>query len=117
MAKRVSAISDMEVSPLLRESAWITRQVCIHDSISRTMGIYNVEANAASRITHLLVFAFLKRFRSNFPEPTTWRLSPLAPTMKPWMHKMLLTRQSAALKKAVVAKHKCERPRQIVRLY
>ena len=48
------------ISPLLRELAWITCQAKIYAYIKRIPGVEKNEADAASRLTHLLVHVFLK---------------------------------------------------------
>ena len=65
------------IGPLLREAAWITCQVKTHASIKRIPGVENIEADAASRLTHLPVHAFLESFNTSFPQPTPWRLSAI----------------------------------------
>ena len=52
------------IGPLLRESVWITRQAKIHASIKRIPGVENIKADAASRLTHMPVHAFLKSFNT-----------------------------------------------------
>ena len=79
---------------LLQESAWITRQAKIHVSIKRIPGVENIEADAALRLTHLLVHAFIKSFNTSFPRPTPWQLSLLTSGVTPRLHIMLLTNYS-----------------------
>ena len=82
------------VGPLLRKSAWITRQAQIHASTSHIPGVKHVEVYAASLLTHLLVPAFLQQFRSTLPQPTPLRLSLFPSGVTPRLHMMLITKQS-----------------------
>ena len=47
-ARRGSVSTATAIDPLLRESAWVTRQAKIHASIKRIPGVENIEADAAS---------------------------------------------------------------------
>ena len=82
------------IGPLLQEAAWITRQSKIHASITRIPGVEKIEADAALRLTHLPVHAFLKYFNTSFPQPTPWLLSLLPSRGTPRLHIMLLTKLS-----------------------
>ena len=93
-ARRGSVSTATAIGPLLRESDWITRQAKIHASIKRIPGVENIEADAASRLTHLQVHAFLKSFNTSFPHPMPWRLSLLPSGVTPRLHTMLITKQS-----------------------
>ena len=74
-ARSGSLSTSTAIVPLLREAALITRQAKIHASITRIPGVENIETNAASRLTHLPVHAFLKSFNTSFPQLTPWWLS------------------------------------------
>ena len=93
-ACRGSVISATTVGPLLHEAAWITCRAYIHASIYRIPGDENLEADAASCLTYLLATALLQHLCSTFPYPTPWRLSLIPPTVTPWLHKIMLTKQS-----------------------
>ena len=93
-ARRGSVSTATAIGPLLQEAAWITRQAKIHASINRIPGVENIEADAASRLTHLPVHAFLKSFNTSFPQPTPWRLSLLPFGVTPRLYTMLITKQS-----------------------
>ena len=82
------------IGPLLRGSAWITRQTKIHASINNIPGEENIEADAASRLTHLPVHKFPQSFNTSFPQPTPWRMYLLSSRVTPRLHTMLLTKQS-----------------------
>ena len=93
-ARRGSVSTATAIGPLLREAAWITLQAKIHASIKRIPGVENIEADVASRLTHLPVHALLKSFNTSFPQPTPWRMSLLTSGVTPRLHTMLLTKQS-----------------------
>ena len=63
--RRVSVSTATAIGPLLHKAAWITRQAKIHASITRITGVENIEADAASILTHLPVPAFLKSFNTS----------------------------------------------------
>ena len=86
--RRGSVSTATAIGPLPREAAWITRQANIHASIMRIPGVENIEADAASQLTHVLVHAFLKSFNTSFPQPTPWRLSLLPYGVIPRLHIM-----------------------------
>ena len=46
------------IGPLLREAAWIMRQAKIHASNNRIPGVETIEADVASRVTHLQVHIY-----------------------------------------------------------
>ena len=69
-ARRGSISSATDVGPLIREAAWITRQMHIHTSVKWITGLDNKEADANSRLAHLTVHNFLEHFRSTFPQPS-----------------------------------------------
>ena len=46
------------IGPLLRETAWIMRQAKIHASNYRIPGVETIEAEVASRVTHLPVHIY-----------------------------------------------------------
>ena len=93
-ARRGSVSTATAIGPLLQEAAWITRQAKIHASIKRIPGVEKIEADAASRLAHLPVHAFLKSFNTYFPQLTPWGLSLLPFGVTPRLHMMLLTKQS-----------------------
>ena len=93
-ARRGSVSTFTSIGPLLQEAAWITCQAEVHASIKRIPRVKNIEADAASRLTHLPVHAFLKSFNTSFPQPTPWHLSLLPSGVTPRLHTMLLTKQS-----------------------
>ena len=66
-AQRGSVSTATAIGPLLRKATWITRQAKIHASITSIPGVENIEANAASRLIHLLVPEFLKSCNTSFP--------------------------------------------------
>ena len=74
-ARRGSVSTATAIGPLLQEAAWITCQAKIHASIKRIPRVENIEADAASRLTHLPVHDFLKSFNTFILQPTPWRLS------------------------------------------
>ena len=82
------------IVPLLQESAWITRQAKIHVSINCIPIVENIEADAASILTPLLLHTFLQSFNTSFPQPTTCRMYLLPSGVTPRLHTMLLTNHS-----------------------
>ena len=74
-ARRGSVSIATAIAPLLQEAAWITRQAKTRASIKRILGVENIAADAALRLTHLPVRAFLKSFNNSFPQLTDSCLS------------------------------------------
>ena len=66
--KRGRIISPTYIGHLLKEDAWLQRQVQIHVFFKFITGLDNKEANKASCLTHLPVCAFLKNFCFHFPQ-------------------------------------------------
>ena len=93
-SRRGSVSTATAIGPLLREAAWIRSQSKIHASITCIPRVENIEAGAASRLTHLPVPVFLKSFNTSFPQLTPWRLSLLPSGVTPRLHTMLLTKHS-----------------------
>ena len=93
-ARRRSVSTATAIGLLLHEAAWITRQENTPVSITRIPGVKNIEAGAASRLTHLRLPAFIKSSNNSFPQLTPWRLSPLSSVVETRLHTMILTKQS-----------------------
>ena len=93
-ARRGSVNTATAIFPLLREATWINRQAKIHASINSIPGVENIEADAASRLTHLPVHTFIQSFNTSFPHPMPWWLPFLPSGVTPRLHTMLLTNHS-----------------------